>query len=497
MCKKYISLFIATMMLLGTLVSCGVELPGSSHGGTSGTQTENSSGESLDIPETRYDGEELVFLTIAGSEGWATSHQIFTEELTSQSNNFSTAVYERNDQILQQYGVTIKDYPQGYDKHKMTVQNETAAPTGDFKAIATNVRTQVDMASSGLLWNLNSDYIEYLNLNKPWWDGKIADGLSINDKLFFATGDIMTTDNDATFIIMFNKQMVKDYSIPDLYGMVEDHSWTMDKLYEYEQLVIQDLDSDSKMTLDKDVYGLAYTGDAPSCFLAAGGITLCRKDSEDIPYYEMDIDRAQSIADLGKLIMNSSCSVNLYAQMHLYDDDIVKAGHTAFGENHALFYAEVMQSVTRMRNLDIDFGVLPFPKYNAEQASYYSFMHSSAGAVSIPRSVNDHDIVMVSSMLEAMAYYSVDTLTVEYYDINLKAKGSRDEKSAPMIDLILANRVYDLAYYFGWGNNAFGSLAGCLTPNSTTSVSSLNQRFKPMIKRSIEDIVSKMDKFDD
>lgn len=494
--KKFLCALLASLMLVGTLASCGTpDNPGetTSPSGNGETNNESDTREPLEIPTTRYDGTELCFLTRDESE-WSTL-EIFAEGQTSESDNINNAVFERNDRILQNYGVMIAELKKVTGEHHTAVTNEVAAPTGDFQAIVTNTQNSASFASSGYLWNLLSDEAEYMDFSKSWWDNNMAEGMSIDGRLYFATGDLLTSDNDATFVLLFNKQLVTDCNIPDLYAMVENGQWTMDKLYEYEQLAIQDKDSDNKLTYNTDVCGLAYTGDAPYCFLFGGGVTMCTKDEDDIPIYTLDVERAQNIADKGKLIFSKDYTVNMLEVTSTSGKTMYEVGQTTFGEGHALFFSEVMQSVTRMRGFDVDFGILPFPKYNEQQADYYSMMHMTASCVSIPRSVSADDVTMVSSMIEAMAYHSVDTLTKQYYEINLKTKGPKDEKSGPMMDKILSSRVCDLAYYYGWGS-AFTSLAACLMPNNGKSVSSQNKRFKGSIENQIKKLVQNMQKND-
>ena len=57
------------------------------------------------------------------------------------------------------------------------------------------------------------------------------------------------------------------------------------------------------------------------------------------------------------------------------------------------------------------------------------------------------------STLEAMAYYSVDTLTTAYYDNALKSRYIRDEESGEMLDILFATRVYDLGFIFNFGGS--------------------------------------------
>ena len=135
--------------------------------------------------------------------------------------------------------------------------------------------------------------------------------------------------------------------------------------------------------------------------------------------------------------------------------------------------------------------------YNEQQEGYYSMMHYYASScVAIPKSVNESKLVMVNSMIEAMAYHAVDTLTEQYYEINLKTKGAKDEQSGPMMDKILSGRVYDLSYYYNW-SNAFGTLAGCLLPSGGKSVASTSKSYERAINRAIEQLEKALTKFED
>ena len=87
-------------------------------------------------------------------------------------------------------------------------------------------------------------------------------------------------------------------------------------------------------------------------------------------------------------------------------------------------------------------------------------------------------------------------LTEQYYEINLKTKGAKDEQSGPMMDKILSGRICDLSYYYQWGSNAFGQLAECLLPTGSKGVASQNKKFKSSIERSIAQLEKSMSKFD-
>lgn len=492
MFKKSLCAILAALMLVSSLVACGQndETDETNNAQTqAATNAEDETREMLDVPPTRYDGTELCFLTRDEGESWSTI-EIFSDNKNANSDNISYAVFERNDRILQTYGVTITEF--ATDDPYTAVTNEVSAPTGDFLAVISNISNGYGFASSGYLWNLNSDTIEYIDLSKSWWDTKMAEGMSIDNRIYFATGDLLTRDNDATFAIMFNKMLATDCQLPDLYSLVDNGEWTMDKLYEFEQKSVRDLNGDGSLAYDTDVCGFAYTQDVPACMLIAGGITLCTKDESDIPVFALDIERAQDLSDKCRQLFSKDYTVN----MNETDVDVEATGKKCFGENHALFFGECLQCVTRVRGYDVDFGILPYPKFNLAQSDYYSLMHSTAAIVSIPRSVTGETLTMVDSMIEAMAYHAVDTITKQYYEINLKTKGAKDVQSGPMIDTILANRACDLAYYYSFGNGAFGNVASCLLPTTATSVSSMSTRYSKQIKNSINALLRKMEKFD-
>ncbi len=503
MLKRILCALLASLMLVGTLASCAdigevEETKAETTAATSGNNEATNPAESetedalppLDIPDTNYTGKTITFLTRDEAE-WTTV-EIYSEGISDKSDNINDAVYERNLIIKDKYGVDIKEMKVNTGEHGGKITNEIAGSNGDFQAIVSNTVGSAGFSTQGQLWNLKADAIEYMDFEMPWWDNVMAEGMTIHDRLYFATGDLLTLDNDATFVLLFNKEIAADNQVPSLYDMVENKEWTMDTFYQYASIAAKETNGNDTLEYDNDIAGFAYTGDAPYCFLFGGGITVCTKDENDTPVYDLNVERAQNISELGKKIFDKKFAIDLNAAT-VNGPTIKEVGQTNFGGGHSLFLAEVMQSVTRMRGYDVDFGILPFPMYDTQQGEYYSMMHQTASVVSIPKTVIGDDLIMVTSMIEAMAYYSVDTLTHQYYEINLKTRDSKDVESGPMIDMILANRPCDLSYYYNWGG-AFGGIAGTLLPTSNTNVSSLNKQYKRSMDRAITRTIDDMDK---
>ena len=61
------------------------------------------------------------------------------------------------------------------------------------------------------------------------------------------------------------------------------------------------------------------------------------------------------------------------------------------------------------------------------------------------------DLERTGIITEALCAESLYTLTPAYYDITLKTKAARDEESSAMLDIIFANRVFEMGNFWAWG----------------------------------------------
>ena len=82
----------------------------------------------------------------------------------------------------------------------------------------------------------------------------MLDELTINNKLFFMTGDLALSYLENAVCLFFNKEMWGNYNLDDPYALVKNGDWTIDKIMDITKQVSADLDNDGKYT-DKDLYG--------------------------------------------------------------------------------------------------------------------------------------------------------------------------------------------------------------------------------------------------
>jgi hypothetical protein len=161
-------------------------------------------------------------------------------------------------------------------------------------------------------------------------------------------------------------------------------------------------------------------------------------------------------------------------------------------EDTALFTVNMLGGTTYLREMESDYGILPLPKLNADQAGYTGFVHNGFSVFGIPATVEDGD--RVTAFLEAMAAESYRRVTYAYYDTALKVQYARDPVAAEMLDIISAGVVFDFAYVY---NQSLNTAAACFRAMfaDTASIGKASSTFKSLersTERSMEQLVKKL-----
>ena len=84
--------------------------------------------------------------------------------------------------------------------------------------------------------------------------------------------------------------------------------------------------------------------------------------------------------------------------------------------------------------MESDYGLLPYPLFDENQASYGTRVQDAVSLWSIPIDAKNPD--MSAAVMEALAAQSWRTVTPAYFDVALKYRYSRDAQTAEMVDLI-------------------------------------------------------------
>lgn len=454
--KRTIIALLLAAMLLGTMASCSektspetTQTPIAATDSESvETETEQETELQPDIPKLDFGGETFTCLTSGDGDDngvdWVT-YDVWVESLTGEAIN--DAVYNRNAYLMENYNIVLAEI-----KSTGTTQAQTKkavqSGSGDYDLVFTNIAAGCTLAQNGNLLSLYS--LPYIDLTKPWWDQKAVRDLSLLGNLYFATGDITVIDNDATWVLMFNKEMHQNHGLDNIYDLVRENKWYYDNFYAMLLTGARDVNGDGKMYGTDDIYGFATSDYSSYGLLYASGELFTSRDAEAKPILISDPERMSRVAEYAAKIMADPDNTVITGKQGISTSDALRF---VFEEGRALFFGEVMQCITRMRESETAFGLVPWPKFDEIQKDYCTLIHTTAGkGIVIPATQTNME--MAGAVVEAMAAKSMYTLTPAYYDVALTFKYMRDNESAEMLDIILESRCFDLGLIYNWGSLA-------------------------------------------
>jgi hypothetical protein len=311
--------------------------------------------------------------------------------------------------------------------------------------------------------------IPSLQLSKSWWDQNSVKAMSIGGKINAAISDANLYSAIAPLAVYANKKIIEDNDIGDLYKLVKDGKWTWDVMYDLAKKATKDLDGDGKITKDDQV-GLFMQYFHFQCAVNSAGEYITPKNSEDIPEYAPNIDKVAGIANkIIPFFNDPSCTVPA-EKITGYSNQFYDFILPKFRDNQILFHINQLLFSFDLRSMEADFAVLPFPKYDENQANYGSVVASWWGTYTVIP-VTCTDLGKTANILDALSYYAQKYVMPAYYNRTVTNKLLRDDEAAEMMDIILKNRVFDLAELYNWGdiNSVLNSVSSSGKPDTIVS----------------------------
>ncbi|MGM9625047.1 MAG: hypothetical protein ACI3XM_04980 [Eubacteriales bacterium] len=461
--KRMIAACLCTLLLIPSAASCAdagqnpIQPQDDTKALTDETVSEQSA-DSLQGAIAKLDGLDFggyAFRILDRSEedpNW------FTIDVYAESENgdvINDAVYQRNRYLEENLNIRIEEqrvwHP--YENTRVSIM----AGADDFDILTDGLQQLSTLATEGFLYDIRT--MDRLHLEELWWDQDMNNDLSIGGKQFFCTGDISIMDNYGTWCVMFNKDIAASYDLPDIYALVRDGKWTIDVMYDMAKTATKDLDGNGKLD-QNDQWGFLTETYNEYGLWASAGERITSKDQDDYPVLSAYSDRSVNVLQrVTEFTQDSAATIIAEKAQGDYTYTNQK-----FGDGGALFIMAGMWLITKYRGYDINFGIVPTPKYDEAQTRYYNtYSYINCTAYSVPLTCADPTRTGV--IMEAMAEISKYTLSPAYYDVALKGKFIRDDESAEMLDLILAHRAYDLGMIFNWGS-LFTTITGLATAQS-------------------------------
>ena len=385
-----------------------------------------------DLSDERYDGYEFRMLLRKGMA----SDQYLEED---SADLVQSATYKRNKLVEEKYGITIS-VNESSGTYETDALNSILAGDDAYDLIFAHSRAAFTYAVQGAVYNIND--IESIHLEKPWWSKDIKESCNVNGYLYVLDGDITTQGLGNAMSMFFNKNIFDDLGFEYPYQLVKDGEWTFDEFSYLAKKGGADLNGNGIMEPEIDRFGfVSPEWEAPINILYTGGQKIY--DKNDLGELELTLYSSKTVEifdEFFRLMDNEACFISLAEGGNKY------TGTNPFTDGRAMFYTATLGTAKNYRNMDDDFGIIPYPKYD-EEDDYATVINGFAHLIVIPITVSD--VERTGAITEALCAYGSRDVIPAFYDVSLKTKYARDEESEEMIDLIKSSIIYDLGYVAG------------------------------------------------
>ncbi|MBQ7720008.1 MAG: extracellular solute-binding protein [Clostridia bacterium] len=447
--KRYVSAALAFIMLAAPLSSCGESAsdpdpaaPQESGAAADVKETEvTTAAEETDgIETTDMNGWELSILSYNGN--WLTWANTVVDVEGESGDVLDDSIYRRNAELQERFNFRLK----------VDNVDQVQAEIGKIVSAGDNAYQIYEMNEGNLLAYLpyisGWEDITGLRLSESWWNPEATSVYNISGHQTALAGDVTLSPVSRSVCMVVNKNIWSAYGDPstDLYQLVRDNKWTVDSYMAAARSVKSDLNGDGQMTAD-DLYGLnmgrGFKGYIAS-FLAGSEMNFTSKiDGADVFTLGENEKALGLVTKLVDALGESGYYYNEDASVHGF------APSDFFKNGHALFTQGVPHDIYKLRDMNDDIGILPMPKYDESQDSFYSA--AWGGAVwTLSKTLDkadDNAVRCMGTVLDAMAWHTEKEIIPIYKEIALKTKTARDDESADMLDIIFGS------IYFDFGTN--------------------------------------------
>lgn len=470
------ALCVCLCMLLASCGSQGVQsdtkkADESTSSGNETTAEELTDGlEDADFNEADFN---IVYSADQLGQSWPYDAETETGDLLNDS------VYKRNHAVMDRFNVKVNYISTGGTWNEVPEALMKSVNAGDTEyhlAISHTYASVPALLTGGYLADFNT--IPNIDVSKPWWNASIKNNLSICGVLPIAVSDLVYSYADVIYV---NQDMIEKYHLENPYELVENGKWTWTKLAEMAESVASDLNSDGKPS-DGDIFGYTTPGETPSLMsriVQSNGMLMATSDNDSVKLLTVS-DRLQNSFERYYSL--------LYDGSKTYIGTVTgdKGSVDSFTNGNILFMHQTTLQLPKMRDTDVNFGIVPLPKYDEEQENYQSMLSSQI--LLIPNNLDGEMKNYVGTITEALSYESWKTVTPAVYNSIFESKYLRDATSYEMYQMIRSSLVCDFNWNYGNGNELTNMAIKLLRDSKSTDVASYLAQYSDKIAESYKEL---------
>ena len=440
-----------------------------------------------DVPDTlKYDGTTIRIFV---SNGSGQNEELYAGqgELTGDVEN--DAIMQRNMTAEDRLDIKLEyigDPTGAWDTIGGILTRFIMAGDTTYDMYLGNEYGHVNLITLGGLQNIND--LDYIDFDKPWWNVKYMDEMMIgNDARYFLAGDYIIETIRMAHTLFFNKNFYEDaFGNPDeMYDWVLDGTWTIDRLASVCEASYVDLNNNGISDPDDRLGYITYLAAASvDPFAYLGDVPYSVHDENG--YIVLNLMSDQAVT-LGEKVVSFFHQPGSVFQMS------TNVSGTVFKEGRSLFLGlQSLGTAKWYRDMEDDYGFLPYPKLDANQHAYHSLVADNALIGSIPSASQNLD--KIGAVLEVLSSETYKTVMPAWYETSLKIKYSRDNIAAQIIDLIHDSTTTNFIYAYSNPLSGTGQIMREMVANNNTDYASAVARKEKVSKKSLDKVIAAYEK---
>lgn len=376
-------------------------------------------------------------------------------------NELDQKVYYRNLAAEKQLHVTLQFEKKSEDEVHQRVKESNMTETNAYGLVFNHGMKIFHEIVSGYYLDWNS--LSTVNPDAPWWSQNIKSAWTTpSGALYAENGDISYLSIGSTNGLFFNKDLVNAAQGTNPYELVAKDEWTFENFFKVVEEVGATLQSSG---------GYGYQSERNrgpmDAMYATGYSTIVINKDGDTASFSIGVDNERTITAIDRF---TTFVKGEYAK---WETNLGTARNAFKSGTVAYFDDNLKVAPTDYR--DMNFGILPFPRYDKE-ASYQSLVGSGTDTFALPANTTDAFRGCMGDVVECLAYNGYTSVIPFYYDTLLKGQSVKDSQSLKSLQILHDSLCFDLGHYLNPGGIAF--IASAAMDGTYPSFSGALEKFK-------------------
>ena len=363
------------------------------------------------------------------------------------------SIYDRNYYIENRFNCFLTYEPVSEEDEgtlTKTFNKAVASGTQAYTLALGHMMYTANECLNGTMLDIKS--LPYVNLDREYWHQSMNEAIEVNNKIYFTASDYCTSSTYYTWLMIFNMTTCAEKGI-DVYGMVDNGTWTIDNLTDIASVNYAD-DGDKVVDFEDDKFGfLIHYNTAITNWMFALDIPVTTNPKDGLLELSFGNERSVKAAEkIYKLLFGSNNGSFVVQDLEFgqtFDPANPDMKITAkFGQGDALIAATKIYALENLRESDVLYGIVPYPKYDTAQENYYSHVDGRASLLFVPYILPESEYEYVGGLLEALTCATTNMVMPVIQLSALLGRYSEDSEAYKHLQDTLAGRSYAFAYVF-------------------------------------------------